>query len=677
MKALNAFLVVAGVLALLGAPGAAVGPPAVSKPPAQTSNTQAKHIPTGQFILATTSGPDDRKLTDPKLLTSVSNPGAKAIPIDELFYTRSTGGASWSPDGKEIVFTTNVTGRNNLWKVEAGGGWPIQLSQSDDREFGAVWSPDGKKIVYESDRGGNEYFDLYAIPSDGGTAVNLTRTPDISETGPEFSPDGRTLAIGYKPKTSPTPDIALLNWKTRAVRNLTQEKDKNQLWGFVAWSPDGKYIYANRTFVGFTDSSVYRLDVATGQREDLTPHKGQVMYQASSLSADGKTLLITSNEKGGYNNVALLDIASKKLSWVTNTQWDAHSGNFAPHGSTFTYLINEDGRTQAWLADRDSSRRYRIDFPEGLTFPAGNPTAFSPSGRELLVSHQSSKRPADLWVYDIATGKARQLSYSAIAGLNPASLPQSHLVHYRSFDGKMISAFLWMPFNLKRNGSNPGIVLPHGGPTGQVVDYFNRTAAALASRGYVCIAPNVRGSTGYGIEFKDLGGGDLKDEVYAARFLVSTGYVDPKKMGITGGSYGGYMTLMAIGKTPEVWAAAVEEYGIINWLTMLKHEDPLLQQYEKTLLGDPVKDRKVYEDASPIKYLRNARAPLLVLQGDNDIRVPKEEAEQVVSILKSAGKTVTVHYYPKEGHGFSKREDQIDAINRTVAWFDKHLKGEK
>lgn len=210
---------------------------------------------------------------------------------------------------------------------------------------------------------------------------------------------------------------------------------------------------------------------------------------------------------------------------------------------------------------------------------------------------------------------------------------------------------------------------------------FDSRAVALASRGYICIAPNVRGSTGYGLafqkaNFQDLGGGDLQDEVYATKFLVDTGYANPKKVGITGGSYGGFMTLMAIGKTPDVWAAAVEEYGIIDWYTMLQHEDPFLQQYEKSLLGDPEKDRGVYEAASPIKYIRNEKAPLLVLQGENDIRVPKEEAEQVVAILKQSGKTVDAHYYPLEGHGFAKRENQIDALKRTVAWFDKYLKGE-
>lgn len=631
------------------------------------------------FLLLSVSGPNDRQVTNPKSISSGSNPAAGPVSIDDLFFTRNVGGPSWSPDGHEIVFTTNLTGRNNLWKVAATGGWPIQLSQSEDRQSGAVWSPDDKWIVYQQDHGGGEIYDIFAIPSGGGEAINLTHTDDISETGPEFSPDGQTLAISYKPKKSPTPDIAILDWQSHKVRNLTNEQAKDHTWGFVAWSADGSSIYANRVYIGGTDADVYRIDVKSGNRENLTPHQGKILYAASSLSSDGRTLLIASN-KSGFDNVALLDVASKKITPVTDTQWEAGPGNFAPSGNSFTYLINQDGRTQIYMSDRESGRHEQLPFPKGLTYFSGNPSPFSPDGSHLLIGHQSSQRPSDLWVYDLQSRKPTQVTFSAIADLNPSKLPEAQLVHYKSFDGKTISAFLWMPFNLQRDGTAPGVVLPHGGPTGQTVDYFNRDAAALASRGYVCIAPNVRGSTGYGIAFqeankKDLGGGDLQDEVYAAHLLVDTGYVDSKKIGITGGSYGGYMTLMAIGKTPAVWAASVEEYGIINWLTMLQHEDPLLQQYEQSLLGDPVKDRKIYEADSPITYIRNEKAPLLVLQGDNDIRVPKEEAEQVVSILKQEGRTVDAHYYPNEGHGFAKRENQIDAMRRTIEWFDRYLKG--
>jgi dipeptidyl aminopeptidase/acylaminoacyl peptidase len=638
-------------------------------------------IATALVSLAATS-PDTREITDPRKITSVEMSGAGAVPIDDLFYTRATGGGAWSPDGREIVFSSNFTGRFNLWKVNASGGWPIQLSQSDDRQGGALWSPDGKWILYQSDRGGAEIYDLFAIPSGGGEAVNLTKTDDISETSPRWSPSGTQLAITYKKKSAPVSDVAVMDWSTRAVRNLTNEKTPDHLWSGYLWSPDGKVLYATRINAGFSDASVYRVNATTGQKEELTPHEGQSRTMVAAISPDGKTLLVTADRPGGYPNVALLDTATKKLTWVTDLKWEADSGEFSPDGKWFTYVVNEDGRTDAYLAETATRNATKLNLPPGLNGFSGNPSTFSPDGKRVLVNHQSSTQPGDLWVYDPAAKHATQLTFSTIASLAAAKLPPSQLVHYKSFDGKTISAFLWVPYNLKRDGANPGIVLPHGGPTGQTVDSFNRFAAALASRGYVCIAPNVRGSTGYGMDFqkanvKDLGGGDLDDEVYAAKFLAATGFVDEKRIGITGGSYGGYMTLMAIGKKPDLWAAAVEQFGIINWLTMLEHEDPFLQEYEKSLLGDPVKDREVYENASPIKFIRQAKAPLLVLQGENDIRVPKEEAEQVVAIYKETGKTVDSHFYPQEGHGFAKRENQIDAITRTVTWFDRYLKNAK
>ena len=646
-----------------------------------------RHTSSALFVLfacglavAQSSGPDTRAITDAKTIVSAINPNARPIPIDDLYFTRSVSSASWSPDGNEIVFTTDISGRSNLWKVNANGGWPIQLAQSDDRQYGESWSPDGKWIVFQQDKAGNELWDIFAIPSEGGEAINLTNTPEIREENPRWSPDSKTIALNHKPKEATVYNIALMDWATRKVTLLTHESTPDHLWQSVAWSPDGKTIYANRLEVSFTDADIYAIDVASGNSTNLTSHQRKSLSTASSLSKDGRTLLITSNARSGYQNVALLDIASKKITWVTDTKWEASAGDFSPDGKRFTYAINADGRSDVYLGDTASTQSDKIPIAGGVNGFAASPTSFSSSGDRLLLSHESSVEPADFWVYDLASQKPRQLTYSVIASLKAAPRPPSQVISYKSFDGKTISALLWVPFNLKRDASNPALVLPHGGPTGQSQDYWSPRIAAFVSRGYICIAPNVRGSTGYGIEFqkanyKDLGGGDLQDEVYAAKFLEATGYVNPKKIGITGGSYGGFMTLMAIGRSPDVWAAGVELYGIINWMTMLQHEDAMLQEYEKSLLGDPVKDRAIYDAASPITYIHHVKAPLLVLQGENDPRVPKEEAEQVVELLKKDGKTVDAHYYPNEGHGFEKRENQIDSIRRSVEWFDKYLKG--
>ncbi len=317
-------------------------------------------------VLAADS-PKDRQATDPKSISSPANLSAHPVSIEDLFYSRRVSSPAWSPDGKEIVFSTNFTGRMNLWKVSASGGWPLQLTVSDDRQFGAVWSPDGKEVVYDQDFGGSEYYDLFAIRSAGSLPVNLTSTPDISENGPLFSPDGQTIAFSYKPKTSPTVDIALLEWKSRQVKKLTNEPTKDHLWQAVEWSNDGKYILANRGNVAFTDASVYLIEVSSGNAEELTPHKGEVLFSASAISPDGKTVLVTSNQKGGYQNAALLDIASKQLKWITDTEWEASSGNFSPDGKYATYEVNADGRSTTYLYDIATGKAHAVAMPDGLT----------------------------------------------------------------------------------------------------------------------------------------------------------------------------------------------------------------------------------------------------------------------------------------------------------------------
>lgn len=616
--------------------------------------------------------------TDPKAVQSLANAGATPVPIDDLYYTRSIGGASWSPDGKDIVLATNLSGRTNLWKVSVAGSWPIQLAQSDEAQLYPTYSPDGKWIVYQQDKGGNELYDLYAIPSSGGTPINLTNTPEIRELSAEFSPDGNSLVFDAKTAKSPNVNVMVMNFRTHAVRALTTESTPNHWWNRICWSHDGNFVFAVRIKNDFADSDVYRIEVATGKAENLTSHQGEARYAASALSPNDDRLLISSNEGVAHSRIGILNLSTRHTTWITDGEWDAEPGDWSSNGRQFTYSLNQDSRNDIYLLDATTLHAVKLHNLEGLNSLNASPHAFAPDSTKLLVRHESSRQPADLWVYDLVASSGVQLTHSAIASLDANNIPPSQLVHYKSFDGTIVSAILWVPFNLKRNASDPAVVIAHGGPTGQTDDGWNPTAVALASRGYICIAPNVRGSTGYGIPFQkanyqDLGGGDLQDEVYAVDFLKQTGFVDARRVGITGNSYGGFMTMIAVSKSPDVWAAGVEQYGVSNWRTMLAHADPFLQEYVKGLLGDPERAAAAYDKTSVLRYISAEKAPLLVLQGENDVRVPKEEAEQIVEKLKSQGSTVEAHYYPQEGHGWRKREDQIDSLRRAVAWFDRYL----
>lgn len=624
------------------------------------------------------SGPADRSITDPRSVVSKSSPDARPVRVEDLFYTKSVSDAAWSPDGREIALSTNLTGRNNLWKVAASGAWPVQLSVSEDRQVEEAWSPDSRWVVFAQDKGGNELWDLYAAPRNGGEVVNLTRTAEVREQSPHWSPDGKWIAFDSKAQASPSYDIGVLEWSTRQSRQLTREKDGQYSWTIVGWSPDSSRIYATRGSSGGADASIWSVAVAGGAATELTPHQGKIVYAGTSVAPDGREILLSSNVKGGFTNIGLLDVTSRKINWVTDTQWEAASESFSPDGIHFTFTLNEDGRQDVYLGDRKTLKSRKLAMPPGVN-GFGGPQHFSADGRLLLIGHQGANTPNDLWVYDTASNTPRQLTHNAVASLSPENLPESQIVHYTSFDGKVISAFLYMPYNLRRDASHAVILFPHGGPTGQSRDNFNRTIDALAGRGYIVIAPNPRGSTGYGMDFQkanyqDLGNGDLKDDMAAIKFVLDTGYANPRKVGVTGGSYGGYTTLMAIGKYPETFAAAVDLFGPLDWYSMMKKSDPILQQYIVSLLGDPEKDRKAYEETSPIKYVGNIKAPLLVLQGDNDPRVPREETEQVISLLKKRGTIVDAQYYAAEGHGFAKRENQVDAIQRTLDWFERYLK---
>lgn len=622
-------------------------------------------------------------VTDPKQITAKPDAnveqGEESLSLERLYMTRQIGDSAWSPDGKTIVFVSNITGRNNLWLVPAEGGWPTQLTVSDQRQTYPAWSPDGKWIAYQSDYDGDEQWDIFLVSPKTGQVINVTKTRQVAEENPVWSPDGRYLAYMVKPKTSSVFEIDVFDTVLREVKHITTKTPADRMNVNPIWSKDGKFIAYTQEEAKGTNSNIYVVEVASGTSQLVTPHDGEKLYFANDFSPSGDALLVTSNAANGFQNVAVINLAAKKLKWITEDKWEIQGVNFSPEGNLVTFRANLDGYTDLYVHEIASDKTTQLQLNKGVNSFGGAESAFSRDGKKLLYYHNGANAPGDLWVYELASGKSTQVTRSLMAGIPADHMVEPFLVHYPSRDGKWtISAFLYMPRNMQRNRQNAAIVYIHGGPKSQSVDSFNRFIQHIVNQGYMVIAPNYRGGTGYGKAFEDanlfdMGGGDLQDVLAATDFLKATGYPDPKKLIAMGGSYGGYMTMMAVTKAPELWAAGVPIVPFVNWFTEIANEDPVLQQSDRATMGDPEKTPDFFRERSPFFFVDQIKAPLLLLAGGHDPRCPKEETIQVADAIKKRGGIADYKIYENEGHGFARVENQIDAYQRVTNFLKAHV----
>jgi len=610
-------------------------------------------------------------VTDPAKLESTPVENLQEFTIEQLYMTRAIGGATWSPDGRQVVFISNISGRNNIWLVPAEGGWPTQLTISEQRQTQPAWSPTGNWIAYMSDHDGDELWDIYLVSSNNGQVMNLTASHERDNEEPAWSPDGRSVAYITRPKTSPSFEIDVIEVETHRTRHLTRNTEPEWSNYGPIWSRDGRLLAFTRSHASAKDSNIFIADLATGALTNVTPHSGDQTWYAAAFSPDGSQLLVTSNAANGYANVALISLADHKVTWLTQDRWEIAAGGFSPDGRTATWTAIVDGTEQIYTCDLAPKRAQALPLPAGLNSPAGGQSAYTTDGARLLFSHSGAREPNDLWVWDVKSGQAHQITHSLIGGLGSSDMVEPTLVHYPSRDGRWtISAWVYMPHNIVRNQKFPAIVYIHGGPISQTMNGFNRFIQYIANQGYVVIAPNYRGGSGYGKDFQDAnrmdaGGQELNDVLDAAEFIKRCGYVDAKKLIAMGGSYGGYLSMMAVTKAPEMWAAAVPIVPFVNWFTEFANEDLTLQASDRLFMGDPVKDKALWEDRSPINFIDRVKAPLLLLAGGNDPRCPKSEAQQVADAIKARGGIALLKIYENEGHGFARVENQIDAYRRV------------
>ena len=633
-------------------------------------------------------------ITDPAQIRSKEKFDVQQLSLDKLFTTRAIRASTWSADGKQIAFASNLSGRENIWLVSSQSGWPTQLTASDQRQESPAWSPNGRWIAYGSDHDGDEQWDIFLVSPANGQVINLTNTPAVSEENFLWSPDSERLAYSVKAKQAPNYEIDVMEVGTKKVTHLTTNTPPDLNNFPAAWSRDGKSLVFNQQDAAGKNSNIFLANAASGKATNLTAHQGEKNFSAADISPDGKTLLITSDSGNSYDNAALLDVATRKIVWITRDKWQTNAGKFSPDGERLTWTTNVDGNVKVFaagrknagdtkVADLGAASPYALPIKEGVNSLGGSESPFTRDGKRLLYNHEGPNAPNDLWVYDFAEQKSKQVTFSLAGGIRSDDMVEPFLVHYPSKDGKwQISAFVYVPYNAERNGKNAAVVLVHGGPDAQYQNYFVRSVQYLVNQGYFVIGPNYRGSAGYGKEFEDanrfeMGGGDLEDVISAADWIAKTGYVDTKKIAVMGGSYGGYLSMMAVTKTPDRWAAAVPIVPFVNWFTEIENEDPALRQYDIATMGDPVKDKARLQERSPIYFVDQIKAPLLLLAGGNDPRCPKTEAEQVAQAIKKRGGTVELKVYENEGHGFARIENQIDSYTRIADFLKKYVPPEK
>jgi len=616
-------------------------------------------------------------LIDPKDLVSRSNPSVRAIVPEMLVSTQRIRTGTWSPDGTQIAFSAGISGRMNLWIVPALGGWPVPLTASDQAQTEPLWSPDGKWIAFTSDTDGNELFDIFLVSPETGEVLNLTHTAEDKESDLRWSPDGSKLAYILRAKGEAYYRARSVDLATREVIDLSPSVPVDEHCFDLVWSRDGKQVAFSAWDASIASSGVWVFDLASHASRPLIPREEGKWYSPAGWSKDDSQLLLFSTALNGKANVALYDLASRELTWLTRSEWESGPAEWSPDGRTICWVTNADGRIDPYLYDVATRRTAPISVPPGMN-SLSSLRSYSNDSSKLLFYHTDSSTPDCLMGYSITSGKSWQITEPLPAALSPSSFAPSNLVHFRSKDDKFeISAYAWVPANLARDASHPLIVAVHGGPLSQNYDQYQPMLQYLVSLGYLVIAPNYRGSSGYGQAFADanshdFGGGDLEDLVSAADWMVKSGYVDPKKQILLGGSYGGFMTLTGLAKTPERWAAGVAIVPFANWQTMLE-ADPTNREYFIEKLGDPVKEKALWDERSPINFADQIRAPLLMQAGGQDVRCPKAQAQAIVDAVTSRGGVAELTVYENEGHGFDRRENKVDSFRRIGEFLLKHV----
>ncbi|WP_404340443.1 S9 family peptidase [Pseudoalteromonas mariniglutinosa] len=593
-----------------------------------------------------------------------------------FFDTTAIMGSSFSPSGDKVLVSSDESGIYSLYEVDATTGDKTRLTNFADSTYPVRYFPHDERVLFTKDSGGNERFHIYVRELDG-TTKDLTPGDETRASFAGFTQDGSQFFITSNQRDAKFMDLYRVDSKTYKITPVYQ----NTLGLDVgAISPDGRYIALSKNNTN-KDSDTFILDTykKTLKPQLISKHDTPAQYGPETFSADSKSLYYSTNAKGEFSQVWRYDLASGEHSPALKDDWDVSFIYFSKSGRYQVSGVNADASTKVTVIDTQTGKE--IAMPQ---LPAGNLRGvnFSADEKSMAFYLNSDTSPSNLFVWQVGSNKAQRLTNTLSKEIDQNDLVESTIVRFKSFDGLEIPGVLYKPKQANSNNKVPALIWVHGGPGGQSRTGYSAMQQHLVNHGYAIFAVNNRGSSGYGKTFfhlddKKHGTDDLQDIVYGKKHLQSLAWIDADKIGIMGGSYGGFMTAAALAFEPEEFKVGINIFGVTNWVRTLNSIPPWWESFKKALydeMGDPATDGDRHRAISPLFHAKNITKPLMVIQGANDPRVLQVESDELVAAVKANGIPVEYVLFDDEGHGFSKKENRITASNAYLRFLDTYLK---
>lgn len=599
----------------------------------------------------------------------------KRYTIEQFMATTSVSGASFSRDEKQVLFSSNASGIFNAYVLPVGGGTPRALTNSTtDSTYAVGFFYNDDRILFTRDQGGNEQNHLFVRELDGSER-DLTPGAKLKASFAGWQPDGNAFYVATNERDPKYFDLYRYDAKTYA-RTLVYQNETGRTVSAI--SRDGRWLALDKPNTT-ADSDVYLYNVQTRETKHISQHQGTASYSAEDFDPESKRLLFATNDGGEFTRIRAYDLATGAVSDVEKADWDIAGTGYSRNGRHRISYVNEDGSIRMRVVDSASEKPVALPKTSGGEMRGA---VFSNSGNLVAFYVNGDRSPNNLYVHDFRNKKTTQLTRSLSPEIDPNDLVEAEVVRFKSFDGTVIPSIFYKPKGASNANKVPAVVYVHGGPGGQTMRGYSAQIQYLVNHGYAVLGINNRGSSGYGKTFftaddRKHGHEPLWDCVEAKTWLASLGWVDPERIGIMGGSYGGYMTLAAMAFRPEAFKVGIDIFGVSNWIRTLESIPPYWESQRKALydeIGDPVKDKDFLTATSPLFHAANIRKPLMVIQGANDPRVIKPESDEIVEAVRKNKVEVEYVVFADEGHGFSKKKNQAEASAKILAFLDKHLK---